>query len=47
MHKALAKREAIRQSSAQSVRTLMHLLGSDFLNYFCASSSSDTPQNGQ
>jgi hypothetical protein len=27
MHKALAKREAIRQSSAQCARTLMHLLG--------------------
>jgi hypothetical protein len=28
MHKALAKREAICQSSAQSARALMHLLGS-------------------
>jgi hypothetical protein len=27
MHKALAKREAICQSSAQSARALMHLLG--------------------
>jgi hypothetical protein len=27
MHKALAKRVAICQSSAQSARTLMHLLG--------------------
>src|SRR6266850_3029461 len=30
MHKALAKRVAICQSSAQCARTLMHLLGSDY-----------------